>query len=74
MAGGVSSLCAEFKANTVETVFGIQTRRRLLPDRETDRLRCDRRRDRRRIYFAVVCVAIFAIGTMRLSRTDTRGY
>ncbi|GGK96984.1 ABC transporter permease [Nocardia jinanensis] len=31
MAGGVSSLCAEFKDNTVETVFGIQTRRWLLP-------------------------------------------
>ncbi|MGW1740911.1 ABC transporter permease [Nocardia sp. NPDC001965] len=31
MAGGVSSLCAEFKDDTVETVFGIQTRRWLLP-------------------------------------------
>lgn len=31
MAGGVSSLCAEFKDNTVETVFGIQTRRWTLP-------------------------------------------
>ncbi|WP_327150354.1 ABC transporter permease [Nocardia sp. NBC_01329] len=31
MAGGVSSLCAEFKDNTVETVFGIQTRRWILP-------------------------------------------
>ncbi|NUP26955.1 MAG: ABC transporter permease [Nocardia sp.] len=31
MAGGVSSLCAEFKDNTVEAVYGIQTRRWILP-------------------------------------------
>ncbi|WP_247904481.1 ABC transporter permease [Nocardia rhamnosiphila] len=31
MAGGGSSLCAEFKDNTIETVFGIQTRRWILP-------------------------------------------
>lgn len=31
MAGGVSSLCSEFKDNTIQIVFGIQTRRWLLP-------------------------------------------
>lgn len=31
MAGGVTSLCAEFKDQTAETAFGIQTRRWLLP-------------------------------------------
>ncbi|MBF6212354.1 ABC transporter permease [Nocardia puris] len=31
MSGGVTSLCAEFKDKTVETAFGIQARRWLLP-------------------------------------------